>query len=59
MPSATQAVPHEPWYKYGVAFLVLEMAIAITISSERNATPYLNQGSWAPLWAAWAVVLMT
>jgi hypothetical protein len=23
----------EPWYKYGVAFLVLEMAIAIAVSA--------------------------
>jgi hypothetical protein len=25
--------PREPWYKYGVAFLLLEMAIAIAVSS--------------------------
>ena len=25
-------VPHEPWYKYGVATLFLEMAIAIAVS---------------------------
>ena len=25
--------PHEPWYKYGVAVLVLEMAIAIAVSA--------------------------
>lgn len=25
--------PQEPWYKYGVAILVLEMAIAITVSA--------------------------
>ncbi len=24
---------HEPWYKYGVACLVLEMAIAISVSA--------------------------
>lgn len=24
-------VPHEPWYKYGVAALLLEMAIAIGV----------------------------
>ena len=25
-------VPHEPWYKYGVAVLLLEMVIAIAVS---------------------------
>ena len=25
-------VPHEPWYKYGVAVLLAEMAIAIAVS---------------------------
>jgi hypothetical protein len=25
-------VPREPWYKYGVAVLLLEMAIAIAVS---------------------------
>lgn len=24
---------HEPWYKYGVACLVLEMAIAVAVSA--------------------------
>ncbi len=24
-------VPHEPWYKYGVAFLLIEMAFAIAV----------------------------
>lgn len=26
-----EAIPHEPWYKYGVAVLLLEMAIAIGV----------------------------
>jgi hypothetical protein len=26
------ATPREPWYKYGVAFLLLEMALAIAVS---------------------------
>ena len=26
------AVPHQPWYKYGVAVLLIEMAIAIAVS---------------------------
>jgi hypothetical protein len=26
-------VPHEPWYKYGVAALLLEMAAAILLCS--------------------------
>ena len=31
-PPASQ-VQHEPWYKYGVAFLFLEMLIAIAVSA--------------------------
>ncbi|MFC5583423.1 hypothetical protein [Rhodanobacter terrae] len=31
-PSATP-VEHQPWYKYGVAVLVLEMVIAIAVSA--------------------------
>ena len=27
-----EQVRHEPWYKYGVAFLCLEMFIAIAVS---------------------------
>lgn len=30
-PSA-EPVSHEPWYKYGVAVLLIEMAIAIAVS---------------------------
>lgn len=30
--SANASAPHEPWYKYGVATLFLEMAIAIAVS---------------------------
>jgi type II secretory pathway component PulJ len=26
-------VAHEPWYKYGIGFLVLEMMIAISVSA--------------------------
>lgn len=29
--SAEQA-PHQPWYKFGVGFLILEMAMAIAVS---------------------------
>jgi len=25
-------IPHEPWYKYGVAVLLVEIAIAIAVS---------------------------
>jgi hypothetical protein len=32
-PVEIQSPPHEPWYKYGVAFLVLEMALAIAVSA--------------------------
>ncbi len=28
----TESIPHEPWYKYGVAVLLIEMAIAIAVS---------------------------
>lgn len=31
--SSDKAAPHEPWYKYGVAVLLLEMAAAIAVSS--------------------------
>jgi hypothetical protein len=27
----TQIPPHDPWYKYGVAVLVLEMLIAVAV----------------------------
>ena len=27
-----RAVSHEPWYRYGVAILFLEMAIAVAVS---------------------------
>jgi len=37
MTAKTNASPasarHEPWYKYGVAFLFLEIAIAIAVSA--------------------------
>lgn len=29
--SVHEPVSHEPWYKYGVAFLFLEMAIAVAV----------------------------
>ncbi len=28
---ATHSIPHEPWYKYGVAVLLLEMVIAAAV----------------------------
>ncbi|MDE3114479.1 MAG: hypothetical protein KGL26_02655 [Pseudomonadota bacterium] len=31
--SSAAPVEHQPWYKYGVAVLVLEMAIAIAVSA--------------------------
>lgn len=31
--TSSDPVPHEPWYKYGVAFLIVEMAIAIGVSA--------------------------
>lgn len=30
--STNTSIPHEPWYRYGVAALLLEMAIAIAVS---------------------------
>jgi len=33
MHSSSDSVPHEPWYKYGVAFLLFEMAIAVAVSA--------------------------
>ncbi len=30
---STEPAPHDPWYKYGVAVLLLEMAIAIAVSA--------------------------
>lgn len=32
-PTTSAAAEHEPWYKYGVAILVLEMLIAIAVSA--------------------------
>ncbi len=32
-PTEIRAASHEPWYKYGVACLLFEMAIAITVSA--------------------------
>lgn len=29
----SQAPPHDPWYKYGVAVLIFEMAIAVVVSA--------------------------
>lgn len=29
--SSVESIPHEPWYKYGVAALLVEMAIAIAV----------------------------
>lgn len=33
MQSTAEPIPHEPWYKYGVAFLCLEMLIAVAVSA--------------------------
>ena len=30
--TSTASVPHEPWYKYGIMVLFIEMAIAIAVS---------------------------
>lgn len=32
-PHSSEPVPHEPWYKYGVAVLCLEMLIAVAVSA--------------------------
>jgi hypothetical protein len=31
-PIESRAVPHEAWYKYGVAVLLFEIAIAVAVS---------------------------
>ena len=31
-PVDVRATPREPWYKYGVAFLMFEIALAIAVS---------------------------
>ena len=31
-PALKEPAPHEPWYKYGVAVLFLEMLVAIAVS---------------------------
>lgn len=33
MQSTIAPVSHEPWYKFGVAFLFLEMLIAVAVSA--------------------------
>ena len=33
MQSTTAPVSHEPWYRFGVAFLLLEMLIAVGVSA--------------------------
>jgi hypothetical protein len=33
MSTASSNTAHEPWYKYGVAVLLLEIAIAIAVSA--------------------------
>lgn len=32
-PATPASAAHEPWYKYGVAILLLEMLIAIAVSA--------------------------
>ena len=32
-PTSSASAPHEPWYKYGVAVLCLEMLIAFAVSA--------------------------
>jgi hypothetical protein len=32
-PSKRAAAQHEPWYKYGVAILCLEMLLAVAVSA--------------------------
>ena len=31
-PVDNRIVPHEPWYKYGIAVLLFEIAVAIAVS---------------------------
>jgi hypothetical protein len=32
-PVDIRVAPHEPWYKYGVAVLLFEIAVAIAVSA--------------------------
>lgn len=32
-PVEIRATAHQPWFKYGVAFLMMEMAIAVAVSA--------------------------
>jgi len=35
-----RVAPHEPWYKYGVAVLLFEIAVAIAVRGQRLLAVY-------------------
>lgn len=45
MIQATGPIRHDPWYKYGVAFLFVEMALAIAVSAYSFAMTFGVIGS--------------
>ena len=44
--SSTEPIPHNPWYKYGVAVLLLEMVIAIAVSGYSLYLTFHGQGGF-------------
>lgn len=40
------AIPHEPWYKYGVAILLLEMGTAIAVCAYSLYMTFHGSGSF-------------
>ncbi len=46
-PAKPEAVePHEPWYRYGVAFLSIEMLIAVAVSAYALAMTFHGMGGF-------------
>lgn len=43
-PTSSASVPREPWYKYGVAILCLEMLIAVAVSAYSLYVTYHGVG---------------
>jgi hypothetical protein len=46
MDPAADHLPHEPWYKFGVAFLLFEMAMAIATSAYALYTTFNGLGGF-------------
>ncbi len=46
-PAKSEAMErHEPWYKYGVAFLSIEMLIAVAVSAYSLAMTFQGMGGF-------------